>query len=43
MMFSFAQAKMMEVLFCEYEGRPIRINEVISSADIKGPYWGEAE
>ena len=29
MMFSFAQAKMMEVLFCEYEGRPIRINEVI--------------
>ena len=34
MMFGFAQAKMMEVLFCEYEGRPIRINEVISSADI---------
>ena len=33
MVFSFAQAKMMEVLFCEYEGRPIRINEVVSSAD----------
>ena len=43
MMFGFAQAKMMEVLFCEYEGRPIRINEVISSADIIVLCWGEPE
>jgi len=27
-MMGVAHAKMMEVLFCEYEGRPIRINEV---------------
>ena len=28
MMMGAGHSKMMEVLFCEYEGRPIRINEV---------------
>ena len=37
MIFGFALSKMMEVIFCEYEGKPIRINEVVFSSDVAVP------